>query len=649
VRASTSATSLRFRLATALAVVLIGPLLAAVVAFGLLAPRAARSAAEQTARHDASGAAVALAASCQAIGNAATATAGEVQAYATKYGSLSASTAAAAVRRAAGHHPEVAIAVFDQHSRLLAVGGSRAGRGPAAAGGYGASCSNGRSGDLTGDAGLAERREVRTSAAGSVAWVLFWMPLDGAALHSLRAELGTDGQLSLLTGTGPADRAAVLASTAAPVDRRRLGELLRSAGAGTSAGAGPDLGYAVRPAAPGVPFRVLASYPVHGAGLLPELAVAALALTLLTLLPIRLLAGRLSRPVAEELRSTAGELRSSRAALADSFDRFGEALQNTHNLDRLLSTVTAACLPGTGAVAGIILLVEDGAEQPSGLEPRGRACLPGSLAERAVVELPLFADRYFRSLPDTADPQPLHSRLRGAGPVIAVPIRSGGRAIGVLALARGEGAEAFEALVLPRVRALADDAGTAIVNVRVHEETRRLSVTDALTGVGNVRQLSATLSREIAGATRFGRPLTVLMLDLDHFKLVNDALGHAFGDVVLREFARRLLTVFREMDTVARYGGEEFAVVLPETDIEGGCRAAERVIEVVRAEPFRHGELRRSVTVSIGVAAFPRHGRTAAELLQAADAALYAAKGEGRDRWEVARISPSASTVSQAG
>jgi diguanylate cyclase (GGDEF)-like protein len=171
-----------------------------------------------------------------------------------------------------------------------------------------------------------------------------------------------------------------------------------------------------------------------------------------------------------------------------------------------------------------------------------------------------------------------------------------------------------------------------VYNVRDHERIRRQSVTDPLTGVGNFRLLTTTLSREVERASRFGHRLSVMMLDLDHFKQVNDSLGHAFGDVVLREFAQRLTSCLRELDTVARYGGEEFAVVLPETDEKGGAAVADRILAAVRAEPFRSGALERAVTVSIGVATYPVHGTSASEVMRRADAALYEAK-RVRNRW----------------
>ena len=137
-------------------------------------------------------------------------------------------------------------------------------------------------------------------------------------------------------------------------------------------------------------------------------------------------------------------------------------------------------------------------------------------------------------------------------------------------------------------------------------------------------------------ATRFGRPLSLLLLDLDFFKNVNDTYGHTVGDAVLRELARRLASCVREVDVVARYGGEEFVVVTPETDIEGAERLAARICEAVREEPFLVGEDVVKVTVSVGIAALPQHGSASGDLVRAADEGLYAAKHAGRDCYRVA-------------
>ena len=223
-----------------------------------------------------------------------------------------------------------------------------------------------------------------------------------------------------------------------------------------------------------------------------------------------------------------------------------------------------------------------------------------------------------------------------AGEVLAVPVRSMGNVVGVVALYDRIDGRAFESADEDALRTLAGQASIAVDNVHLHHEAQRLSTTDPLTGLWNFRYLSMSLAREIERSTRFDRPLAVLMLDLDHFKLVNDTHGHARGDSVLRELAHRVQEQIREVDTFARYGGEEFVVVLPETSVEGAAQLAERICVAVRREPFRQeGEESLDITVSIGGAAFPDHGSTPATLMRSADKALYVAKGEGRDRWHV--------------
>lgn len=168
------------------------------------------------------------------------------------------------------------------------------------------------------------------------------------------------------------------------------------------------------------------------------------------------------------------------------------------------------------------------------------------------------------------------------------------------------------------------------------ERLRGLANRDELTGLYNRRALDGLLREEVSRHERYGRPFSLVMLDVDYFKAINDSYGHPVGDEVLRWLARLVRDCVRAVDMPARYGGEELTVVLPEMDSGLALKAAERLRLRVAACPFSFGSARRrtqlSVTVSLGVAALPDDAATAASLVAAADRALYAAKRAGRNR-----------------
>jgi diguanylate cyclase (GGDEF)-like protein len=171
------------------------------------------------------------------------------------------------------------------------------------------------------------------------------------------------------------------------------------------------------------------------------------------------------------------------------------------------------------------------------------------------------------------------------------------------------------------------------VETEYHEEIYRLTIIDALTGIHNKRYLLEFLDRELARSARYQRPLAMLFFDLDHFKAINDQLGHLGGDYTLRELAGRVKEAIRKEELFARYGGEEFAVVLPETELGRGVEVAERIRRLVERHQFDYDGNPYQVTISVGVAATDGDPvLTPTDLIRMADRNLFMAKNAGRNR-----------------
>lgn len=335
----------------------------------------------------------------------------------------------------------------------------------------------------------------------------------------------------------------------------------------------------------------------------------------------------------DRLGETVTELSSSRDQLRRAIRRVGDTLRSTHDMKQMLSSVlntTVDAIRADGAVLWMFGSTRQELYPARGvnvdLDELGRVKVGegvvGLVAERSVNVL----------LPQHAGPRPTAAET--THPVtIAIPLYSQDRIMGVISVHRADPADHFTEEEFDYVVFLGEQAGVAVENVLLHEEAQRLSITDGLTGVWNRRYFLMQFPQALAAAQRFQRPFSVLMLDLDTFKAINDTHGHQRGDAILVEFSKRVTRVIREVDTFARYGGEEFICLLSETDLQGARITAEKILDAIRSEPFGvPGEQPLSITVSIGVASYPVHGETYKLLVGAADKALYRAKEGGRDR-----------------
>jgi diguanylate cyclase (GGDEF)-like protein len=369
-----------------------------------------------------------------------------------------------------------------------------------------------------------------------------------------------------------------------------------------------------------LPVRELVTtwLPGHGAAFATVAALMVAAPWFVTLV-----AGRLSALSERELRRRSLDL-DRLAELARELDRTGDAADVASvladSVARWLVDRRVVVVGPSGEVAAMAGAVGDGAE------PAGR-----SLAQPDDVLGRAWRDRraqLVRTLSPDADPL-LSSLLPGARNVVVTPMSTEGAVAGALVVEYGrDRIRRWTVAVLER---FASHAALVIRNATLLEEIRRMASTDALTGIANRRTFDETLGREISRAQRTGRPVTLVMLDVDHFKRLNDGHGHQAGDAVLRALGSGLRENLRPFDTAARYGGEEFAVILPGCTVEESSTAGERIRSRAAAAAPVPG-----VTLSGGTATFPDDARDASELVLVADAALYESKRSGRNRLTIA-------------
>jgi two-component system cell cycle response regulator len=336
------------------------------------------------------------------------------------------------------------------------------------------------------------------------------------------------------------------------------------------------------------------------------------------------------------------ELRRSRAAFR-ALAEMGARLEEARDSDAVVAVLLEAVTSWLGCGRAAALLVSGDRAGATTLVGGVRAHTPlgdaplGALVERtAATRTPILARRL-----------DAHSVLALALPdarnVVLLPLLVDGAPVGVLAVERGGVAGTrMPAATLATLTQFASHAALAHRNTELLAEVQRLATIDGLTGLANRRAFEEILAREVARSHRTGDPVTLLLLDVDHFKQVNDTYGHPMGDEVLRHVGRVLAALQRGTDVAARYGGEEFAVVLPGCSPEGAMIVAERLRGGIAGEgcPL-------PLTVSAGCATLPVTASDGATLVKAADAALYKAKLGGRDRTVCAQPEPDRTEVTE--
>jgi diguanylate cyclase (GGDEF)-like protein len=224
---------------------------------------------------------------------------------------------------------------------------------------------------------------------------------------------------------------------------------------------------------------------------------------------------------------------------------------------------------------------------------------------------------------------PLNDKTRN---LMIIPMVAHGRTKGIL-VAESIIADRFKEKDIQIITAIARSGAIGLENAHLHRKTQELTIVDELTGSYNYRHFANKLEEEKRRSKRYGSALSLIMVDIDWFKKLNDNYGHEAGNLVLKQLSETIKKCIRDVDIFARYGGEEFAVILPQTPLRDARVIGERIRQQVELRDFIIGENQTTkITVSIGLTSFPENGKSQEELVSVADQALYHAKGDGRNQ-----------------
>ena len=313
-----------------------------------------------------------------------------------------------------------------------------------------------------------------------------------------------------------------------------------------------------------------------------------------------------------------------------SFQRLSGSLEAGHLHPQALDLLMEAC----GRERGVAVFLRDGPGKGLATALRGfDEAESDVLSVRLVDDKPL--DLAVVGGLVVTESGPVHDALAAAGrpcgELLQVPVEGDSGPTGALFIPAGDGR--FGELEMSAAEMLLEHMRAALRNAETYVKAKERAFVDDVTDLYNARYLIQTADKEIQRADRYGNPLSVLFLDLDRFKRVNDEWGHLIGSETLRKLSQLLSGCVRQVDTLARYGGDEFTILLVDTDHNAAAHVAERIRHIVEDAVFEVGrEARLKLTVSIGVATCPEHATTREALLDAADKAMYRAKSDGRNR-----------------